>query len=338
MPLNLSDEPATPPLKHLFLDKSDDADESLGLWTDFVNGRLEEGYSEAMFDLGLEDNGDSMNLDKNDWDFAHVGGDDEVDVSPKEKACSGNLMIRRRPNSVDNVWRWPWPARVNRFRHKHEIENRRTSSVGMEIMGFDGKGGVFIASTVGRKLSYETRSATDRYTEVIAFSDLAGHECYIRTTVFSMLSNELNYCLLMVTANNGLIGTSQEHLGNALALIAPVMLCIAKIDICPPHILQQTITELTEFSKTPGARKISIKSGVVRAGDTVLVDPDRFGDITTTSIRSIERERIGVPACSAGQSASFALRKVRGKDVHKGMVCLLKHDEQAGRSRWSHRT
>lgn len=31
-------------------------------------------------------------------------------------------------------------ARVNLFRHKHEIESGRTSSVGMEIMGFDAAG------------------------------------------------------------------------------------------------------------------------------------------------------------------------------------------------------
>jgi hypothetical protein len=201
--LNLSDEPVSPALKHLFLDKSDDADESVSLLTGFVNGRLEEGHGEAMFDLGLEDNGDSMNFDKSDWDFAlarlhsvteslgadyrvlmtkNVGGDDEVEVSPKEKACTGKLMIRRRPNSVDDVIETRiavvgnvdagkstmlgvlvkgglddgrGKARVNLFRHKHEIESGRTSSVGMEIMGFDSKGEVVMASTAGRKLSWE---------------------------------------------------------------------------------------------------------------------------------------------------------------------------------------
>ncbi|KAH0261068.1 GTP-binding protein 1, partial [Aureobasidium melanogenum] len=449
--LNLSDEPTSLPLKHLFLDKSDDADESLSLLTGFVNGRLEEGHGEAMFDLGLEDNGDSMNFDKNDWDFAlarlhtvteslgadyqilmtkNVGGDNEVDVSPKEKACSGKLMIRRRPNSVDNVIETRiavvgnvdagkstmlgvlvkgglddgrGKARVNLFRHKHEIESGRTSSVGMEIMGFDSKGEVVMASTAGRKLSWEEIGS--RSAKVIGFTDLAGHERYLRTTVFGMLSSEPNYCLLMVAANNGLIGMSKEHLGIALALNVPVMVCITKIDICPPHILQQTITQLTKILKSPGARKIPIfiknkeecintatqfisqricpvfqvsnvtgdsldlvrtflniiphhghydaeapfefhindtfsvpfvgtvvsgvvKSGVVHAGDTVLVGPDGLGNFTTTSIRSIERKRIGVPACSAGQSASFALKKVRRKDVRKGMVCLLKNDEQ----------
>ena len=122
--LNLSDEPANVRLKQLFLDKSDDADESISLLTGVINGRLEEGHGEAMFDLGLEDNGDSMNFDKNDWDFAlarlqavtntigadyrilmtkNVGGQEEVDVNPKEKACTGKLIIRRRPNSVDHV-------------------------------------------------------------------------------------------------------------------------------------------------------------------------------------------------------------------------------------------
>ena len=46
-------------------------------------------------------------------------------------------------------------ARVNLFRHKHEIESGRTSSVGMEIMGFDTFGEVVASTVPGRKLSWE---------------------------------------------------------------------------------------------------------------------------------------------------------------------------------------
>ena len=67
-----------------------------------------------------------------------------------------------------------------------------------------------------------------------------------------------------------------------------------------------------------------VKSGVVHTGDTVLFGPDSLGQFTTTKIRSIERKRIGVPVASAGQSASFALRNVRRKDVRKGMVVMHK--------------
>ncbi len=45
--------------------------------------------------------------------------------------------------------------------------------------------------------------------KVISFTDLAGHERYLRTTVFGLLSSSPNYCLLMVAANNGLIGMSK---------------------------------------------------------------------------------------------------------------------------------
>ena len=46
-------------------------------------------------------------------------------------------------------------ARVNLLRHKHDIESGRTSSVGMEIMGFDTRGNVVASSVPGRKLSWE---------------------------------------------------------------------------------------------------------------------------------------------------------------------------------------
>ena len=36
------------------------------------------------------------------------------------------------------------------------------------------------------------------------------------------------------------------------------MVVITKIDICPPNILEQTITQLTRILKSPGARKIPI--------------------------------------------------------------------------------
>jgi len=48
-------------------------------------------------------------------------------------------------------------ARVNLFRHKHEIETGRNSSVGMEIMGFDSVGRVITSDTPGRKLTVSSQ-------------------------------------------------------------------------------------------------------------------------------------------------------------------------------------
>jgi GTPase len=104
------------------------------------------------------------------------------------------------------------------------------------------------------KLSWE--DIGKQSAKVITFTDLAGHEKYLRTTVFGLLSSSPNYCLLMVAANNGLVGMSKEHLGIALALNVPVMVVVTKIDICPPNILEETITQITKIMKSPGARKI----------------------------------------------------------------------------------
>jgi len=46
-------------------------------------------------------------------------------------------------------------ARVNLFRHKHEVESGRTSSVSMEIMGFDVNGDTVTSNVPGRKLTWE---------------------------------------------------------------------------------------------------------------------------------------------------------------------------------------
>jgi GTPase len=61
-------------------------------------------------------------------------------------------------------------ARVNLFRHKHEIESGRTSSVGMEIMGFDSKSEVVVSNVAGRKLTWEEigRRSVSR---LLGFSD-----------------------------------------------------------------------------------------------------------------------------------------------------------------------
>ena len=61
-------------------------------------------------------------------------------------------------------------ARVNLFRHKHEVESGRTSSVGMEIMGFDSHGTPVTnsnGSEPGRKMTWEEVCA--KSSKVISF-------------------------------------------------------------------------------------------------------------------------------------------------------------------------
>ena len=254
--LDLAETSTQVRLKDLLLDTSDDADVTLQQLSDVLQKRMLEGHGETVFDLGQEDNGETMSFNKEQWDLSfgrlqraskilradcrvlmsrNVGGEEDVGpMSDKDTSCTGKILIRQNPETPEDVIETRiavvgnvdagkstmlgvlvkgglddgrGKARVNLFRHKHEVESGRTSSVGMEIMGFDTMGDIVASNVPGRKLSWEEIGR--RSAKVISFTDLAGHERYLRTTVFGLLSSSPNYCLLMVAANNGLIGMSK---------------------------------------------------------------------------------------------------------------------------------
>ncbi|TDL22667.1 P-loop containing nucleoside triphosphate hydrolase protein [Rickenella mellea] len=156
-------------------------------------------------------------------------------------------------------------ARVGLFRHKHEIESGRTSSVGMEILGFAPSGEPILPATPSsadpdvirrEKLGWEQISA--QAAKIVSFSDLAGHERYLKTTLYGLTSGAPSCVILMVGANAGLIGMSKEHLAISLALSVPVVVCITKIDMTPPNILAETIKQVVKILKSPGCRKTPV--------------------------------------------------------------------------------
>eukprot|EP00301_Raphidiophrys_heterophryoidea_P001584 c10762_g1_i1.p1 GENE.c10762_g1_i1~~c10762_g1_i1.p1 ORF type:complete len:421 (-),score=69.16 c10762_g1_i1:37-1299(-) len=163
-------------------------------------------------------------------------------------------------------------ARSNVFRHKHEIESGRTSSVGTEIMGFDKDD-----KCVNYELQNKRSARSDicaHSNRVILFLDLAGHERYLKTTVFGMTGNFPDACMLLIAANNGLVGMTKEHFHLCLALKLPVYVVITKIDICPPNVLKETIDSLTRMVKAPGSRKMPI---FVRSPEDLRTVVTNFG-------------------------------------------------------------
>lgn len=69
-----------------------------------------------------------------------------------------------------------------------------------------------------------------------------------------------------------------------------------------------------------------LASGTVKTGDSVLLGPDTLGHFVTTVVKSIQRKRAPVDRAEAGQSVSFALKRVRRAAVRKGMVVLAKQE------------
>ncbi|MCP9266427.1 GTP-binding protein 1 [Dirofilaria immitis] len=125
--------------------------------------------------------------------------------------------------------------------HKHEFESGRTSSVGNDILGFDISG-----NTVNKPDSHSGRldwvTICHDSTKVITFIDLAGHEKYLKTTIFGMTGHVPDYTMLLIGANAGIIGMTKEHLSLALCLNVPVFIVVTKIDMCPERSRRTEIT------------------------------------------------------------------------------------------------
>ncbi|XP_028395148.1 GTP-binding protein 1-like [Dendronephthya gigantea] len=163
-------------------------------------------------------------------------------------------------------------ARQKLFRHKHEMESGRTSSVGNDILGFDSQGKVINKSEVhGSNVDWQRICRES--SKVITFIDLAGHEKYLKTTIFGMTGHAPDFAMLMIGANAGIIGMTKEHLGLALALNVPVFVVVTKIDMCPPNVLQDTLKLLSRVLKSPGCRKIPM---TIQNTDDVVVSATNF--------------------------------------------------------------
>eukprot|EP00002_Diphylleia_rotans_P015379 TRINITY_DN2987_c0_g1_i10.p2 TRINITY_DN2987_c0_g1~~TRINITY_DN2987_c0_g1_i10.p2 ORF type:complete len:206 (-),score=35.32 TRINITY_DN2987_c0_g1_i10:308-925(-) len=66
----------------------------------------------------------------------------------------------------------------------------------------------------------------------------------------------------------------------------------------------------------------TLLSGTVSVGDQMLLGPDSVGGFTSVQIRGIHNKRVPVRTAVAGQTPSFAIKKLRKKSVRKGMVLV----------------
>lgn len=268
--------------------------------------RLEDGRGETIFDVGVGEDGSESGLKQDEYDasvatlqsLAATLDADCVLLRQRKVAegVTGQYLVRRRVDQQDfleirvavvgnvdagkstllgvlthgELDNGRGHARQRLFRHKHEMESGRTSSVGNDILGFDSLGNVVNKPEHG---SLDWVKICEKSSKVITFIDLAGHERYLKTTVFGMTGHAPDFGMLMVGANAGIVGMTKEHLGLALALSVPVFVVVTKIDMCPPNVLQDTLRLLVRILKSPGCRKVPV---MVKYTDDVVVSATNF--------------------------------------------------------------
>ncbi|XP_071443464.1 GTP-binding protein 1 [Hetaerina americana] len=398
----------------------------IGVGKDGAESGLTEDEYEAsaatLKALGAALGADVVELGKRGSGGGVSGSPTNVSTSPSSADITGQFLVRRKLDEQDflevrvavvgnvdagkstllgvlthgELDNGRGTARQRLFRHKHELESGRTSSVGNDILGFDSMGNVVNKPEHG---SLDWVRVCEKSSKVVTFIDLAGHERYLKTTVFGMTGHAPDFSMLMVGSNAGIVGMTKEHLGLALALSVPVFVVVTKIDMCPANILADTLSLLLRVLKSPGCRKVPVivrnaddvllsatnfvserlcpifkvsnvsgenldllkmflnllttrtpskdtdppefqiddtysvpgvgtvvsgttLKGTIRLNDSLLLGPDPLGHFAPISVRSIHRKRMPVREVKGGQTASFALKKIKRSQIRKGMVMV----------------
>ncbi|XP_055026712.1 GTP-binding protein 2 [Misgurnus anguillicaudatus] len=271
--------------------------------------RLQEGKGEAVYQIGVEDNGLLVGLSEEDMKASlktlrkmadKVGADitvlreREVDYDSDEMHKIAEVLVRKVPDdqqfldlrvavlgNVDSgkstllgvltqgeLDNGRGRARLNLFRHLHEIQTGRTSSISIEILGFDSKGEV-----VNYSESRTAEEICESASKMITFIDLAGHHKYLKTTIFGLTSYCPDFAMLVVSANTGIAGTTREHLGLAMALKVPIFIVISKVDLCTKSTVERTVRQLERILKQPGCNKVPM---LVSTTDDAVTAAQKF--------------------------------------------------------------
>jgi len=263
--------------------------------------RLNEGGGEAFYEIGVSDDGNPVGLDDKALELSlnvlekaakligakcrllrvgtgRLGKIAEVHVRVSRE---GNLPILLEIPVIGNVdagksslvgvlttgeldnGRGSAMSKVARY--IHEVKTGRTSSISIHPIGFSEDGCIVNHSLTS---PLDESQVFLKSSKIINLIDLGGHEKYLRTTLKGIMGRAPDYALLVVGANAGVVGTTKEHLGIAVALKIPIILVISKIDMVNHERIEYVLDDVFKLLKMPGVDKIPI---LVRGVDDISV-------------------------------------------------------------------
>lgn len=112
------------------------------------------------------------------------------------------------------------------------------------------------------EVSGRTSTITQHYIntpdKIIGFIDLAGHEKYLKTTVSGLNGCFIDYAMITIGSDRGIIGMAKEHLTIAIALKLPIIVVITKVDIAVEHKLTNIRNKIDNIFNHPlaGSKKV----------------------------------------------------------------------------------
>lgn len=144
--------------------------------------------------------------------------------------------------------------------HPHERESGRTSHISYNPLVYHRKDdstiSLFNSKENKNSLEIKTRSPNKWGIKVTSFIDLAGHEKYLKTTIFGVTGMFPDYGIVVIGANTGITKLTKEHIGILLYLNIPFIISITKIDMAPKEVYQNLCNQLKKLLGKATFKKI----------------------------------------------------------------------------------
>ena len=252
--------------------------------TSQMNYRLREGCGECYYEIGVEDNGNTLGISKQELEVSlsvintiaiNLGCQTKImkliqgkegliaemyikkqeeDLLSKieitmgvlgEEGTGKSTIIGVLINGVLDDGKGL--ARQNVLRHKHEIFSGKTSSFSHQILGFDEEGKI---NNYGDLLRPSKSQIVSKSTKIINFYDMAGGRKTFNRTTLPTLSNEyLDYLLFVISAKENITKKTEDLLGFMYNIDVPVITIINKIDLISDNELEQFVRKYKETIK-----------------------------------------------------------------------------------------
>ena len=246
--------------------------------------RLGEGNGECYYEIGVEDNGNTLGISKEELEISlsvintiaiNLGCKAKIAklIQGKEGLIAEMYIKKQEENFINKIEvtigvigeegtgkttligvlingtldNGKGLARTNVFRHKHEILCGKTSSFSHQILGFDEKGEL---TNYGDLLRPSLSQIVSKSTKIINFYDMAGSpKTFNRTTISTLSKEYLDYLLFVISAKESITQVTENLLRFIYNVDLPVITIINKIDLISDEELKKVVKKYKETIK-----------------------------------------------------------------------------------------
>ncbi len=254
--------------------------------------RLERGNGEAIYFIGVDDDGNLLGLEKPEMDESlYVLGEiarnvkskiTAVETEPAGRGEVAKVLINRLQTSkpdhlligvaghVDHgkstlvgtlttgsLDTGSGSTRIFLDVQKHEIERGLSADLSFAVYGFNQGNPLRIKNPLNKR---EKAIMVEKCDKLISFVDTVGHEPWLRTTIRGIVGQKLSHGLLVIAADQGPTHITREHLGIILAMDLPVIVVMTKIDMVNPERIETVRQEIFDLLKMVGRIPYMVKT------------------------------------------------------------------------------